>query len=563
MNRIEVKVASEGIAIGKVLKIERVKFDISDHVIEEVDVNRERKRFEQAVEKNSLRLEEMIANNKSSGEILEAHLSMLQDPFFYKTVMNYISERHNAIYSTHHAISDMVDIMSQLEDEYLRARVSDYKDIGENLLLELTGQKKIDLSTIKRPTVLVAEELNPSDTTQINLDYVKGMITKEGGATSHTSIIAQTIGIPAVFGINSIDVFEEGEEVVIDTSEKIVLKDLSSEVLEVYQAKVKEVKEKRASAISNRMNPTFESDGKKIDVYCNMGSLFDLEKGIENGAEGVGLFRTEFIYMNSTDFPTEEEQFEIYKKAAEMLGGRTLTIRTLDIGGDKGLPYFQFPKEDNPFLGWRALRVCFDHPDVFRTQLLAILRASVYGTIHILIPMVISVEEMIRVHNLLEEAKQELNRRKCPYDADIQIGMMIETPASVWMADDLIDYVDFFSIGTNDLTQYMLAVDRGNEQISNYFSAYEPAVLRAIQHVIDVSHKKGKKTGMCGGLASDLKAIHLLLGMGLDEFSVVASVIPEVKEKLRNASLSDMKLLSEQVSGMSKKTDIEQLLINQ
>ena len=308
---------------------------------------------------------------------------------------------------------------------------------------------------------------------------------------------------------------------------------------------------------SHKFKEAITKDDRKVEVACNIGNLEDLELGLKDGADGVGLFRTEFLYMDSNEFPSEEKQFEVYKKAAERLEGKPLIIRTLDIGGDKSLSYFEFPKEENPFLGWRALRICFDKEEVFRDQLRAILRASAYGNVKILLPMVISVEELERVNELLDKYMKELSDENIEFDANIEVGVMIETPASVFIAEELIQHCDYFSIGTNDLTQYILAVDRGNENISHLYNNYHPAVLRAMKKVIDASHKAGKWTGMCGSMASDTKATYLLLGMGLDEFSSVGSKISKIKNTVLNANYREAEDFANKILSMSRVSEIE------
>ena len=400
-------------------------------------------------------------------------------------------------------------------------------------MYKLKGIKPKDLSLIEKGSIVISKELTPSDTSNMNKENVVGFATDLGGKTSHTSIIAQTLDIPALVGMQDIsNKVSGGEKAIIDGNQGIIIISPSEELIEEYQAKLKEQNEKRERLKAIKDKEAISKDGKKVEVAANIGNLEDLRVAIENGCDGVGLFRTEFLYMENDHFPTEEEQFDVYKQATEMLGEKPLIIRTLDIGGDKGLNYFTFPVEENPFLGYRAIRLCLDREDIFITQLKALIRASAYGNLKIMIPMIINVSEFKRTLEIIDDIKKEFDQNGIDYNKDVEVGIMIETPASVFMADKLIKYVDFFSIGTNDLSQYTLAVDRGNENISDLYSNYNPAVLRAIKHVIDQSHEAGKWTGMCGQFASDTQATKLLLGLGLDEFSASPSKIAEVKDTI-------------------------------
>ena len=373
----------------------------------------------------------------------------------------------------------------------------------------------------------------------MNKENVVGFATDLGGKTSHTSIIAQTLDIPALVGMADISSkIKGGEKAIIDGNEGFIIVNPSEETLLEYEEKLKEQKEKKERLEKIKDLKATTKDDKSIEVAANIGNIEDLKIAIENGCDGVGLFRTEFLYMENDHFPTEEEQFEVYKEAAELLDGKPIIIRTLDIGGDKGLDYFEFPVEENPFLGYRAIRMCLDHEDIFEAQLRALIRASAFGNILIMIPMVINIAEFKKSLELIDKIKKEYDENGIDYNKDLKVGIMVETPASVFMADQFMKYVDFFSIGTNDLAQYILAVDRGNETINELYSNYNPAVLRAIKHVIDESHKAGKWTGMCGQFASDTAATKLLLGLGLDEFSAASSKIAEIKDTIINSEIN-------------------------
>lgn len=530
--------ASNGIAIGKIYLFNRVEVVVDDSKIDESMVDDEKKRVKAAIDDYINELNDTNGANEAQVNIANAHKELLQDPYFSDTIDAKIAkEFKNSELALNETINEMVEIMSQIDDEYLKERASDYKDIGYQLMYKLKGIKPKDLSLIEKGSIVISKELTPSDTSNMNKENVIGFATDLGGKTSHTSIIAQTLDIPALVGMQDISSkVKGGEKAIIDGDEGIIILDPSDDLIAEYEIKVKEQKEKRERLQEVKDKEAITSDGKKVEVSANIGNIEDLKIAINNGCDGVGLFRTELLYMESDHFPTEEEQFEVYKEATQMLGEKPLIIRTLDIGGDKGLDYFNFPVEDNPFLGYRAIRLCLDREDIFITQLKALMRASAFGNLKIMIPMIINITEFKRTLELIDEIKKEFDENGVDYNKDLEVGIMIETPASVFMADKFIKYVDFFSIGTNDLSQYTLAVDRGNENISELYSNYNPAVLRAIKRVIDESHKAGKWTGMCGQFASDTQATKLLLGLGLDEFSASSAKIAEVKDTIIKSS---------------------------
>jgi len=530
--------ASNGIAIGTIYLFNRVEVVVDDSKIDESMVDDEKKRVKAAIDDYINELNDTNGANEAQINIANAHKELLQDPYFSDTIDAKIAkEFKNSELALNETINEMVEIMSQIDDEYLKERASDYKDIGYQLMYKLKGIKPKDLSLIEKGSIVISKELTPSDTSNMNKENVIGFATDLGGKTSHTSIIAQTLDIPALVGMQDISSkVKGGEKAIIDGDEGIIILDPSDDLIAEYEIKVKEQKEKRERLQEVKDKEAITNDGKKVEVSANIGNIEDLKIAINNGCDGVGLFRTELLYMESDHFPTEEEQFEVYKEATQMLGEKPLIIRTLDIGGDKGLDYFNFPVEDNPFLGYRAIRLCLDREDIFITQLKALIRASAFGNLKIMIPMIINITEFKRTLELIDEIKKEFDENGVDYNKDLEVGIMIETPASVFMADKFIKYVDFFSIGTNDLSQYTLAVDRGNENISELYSNYNPAVLRAIKRVIDESHKAGKWTGMCGQFASDTQATKLLLGLGLDEFSASSAKIAEVKDTIIKSS---------------------------
>lgn len=531
-------IASNGIAIGTVYLFNREEVVVDETNIEENMVENEKNRVKAAIDNYISELDDTEGANEAQINIANAHKELLQDPYFSDTIDAKIAnELKNSELALNETITEMVEIMSQIDDEYLKERASDYKDIGYQLMYKLKGIKPKDLSLIEKGSIVISKELTPSDTSNMNKENVVAFATDLGGKTSHTSIIAQTLDIPALVGMQDIsEKVEGGEKAIIDGDQGIIIINPSEDLIAEYENKIKVQQEKRERLKEVKDKEAITKDGKKIEVSANIGNIEDLKAAIDNGCDGVGLFRTELLYMENDHFPTEEEQFEVYKEATKMLGEKPLIIRTLDIGGDKGLDYFTFPVEENPFLGYRAIRLCLDREDIFITQLKALVRASAYGNLKIMIPMVINISEFKRSIELIEDIKKEFDQNGVDYNKDLEVGIMIETPASVFMADKFIKYVDFFSIGTNDLSQYTLAVDRGNENISELYSNYNPAVLKAIKHVIDESHKAGKWTGMCGQFASDTEATKLLLGLGLDEYSASANKIAEVKDTIIKAS---------------------------
>ena len=533
--------ASSGIAIGNIYLFNREKVDIDQSKIEKDLIEKEISKVNDAINSYVNKLSDTKGANQAQINIANAHKELLQDPYFSDTIESKITnELKNAELALNETINEMVEIMSQIDDEYLKERASDYKDIGYQLMYKLKGITPKDLSNIEKNTIIISKELTPSDTSNMNKENVAGFATDLGGKTSHTSIIAQTLDIPALVGMKDISTkVEDGKLAIIDGNEGFIIVDPSEEELEIYRSKIKKEEEIRQRLKLIKDKRATSKDGRSVEVSANIGNLEDLKIAIENGCDGVGLFRTEFLYMENTHFPTEDEQFEVYKQATEMLGEKPLIIRTLDIGGDKGLDYFEFPVEENPFLGYRAIRLCLDREDIFMTQLKALVRASAYGNLKIMIPMIINISEFKRTLELVDQIKSQFDKDGISYNKDLEIGIMVETPASVFMADKLIKYVDFFSIGTNDLSQYTLACDRGNENISYLYSNYNPAVLRAIKHVIDESHKANKWTGMCGQFASDTEATKLLLGLGLDEFSAASSKIAEIKDTIINSEFSE------------------------
>lgn len=557
-NTLKGIVASEGVVLGRAYLFIKDKLEVSNKKIDENEIPEEKNKFTDALDDYREYLSNLETDTDAQRNVVEAHIGMLDDPYLIDTVNGKIDEGENVESALVNSISEMVATIEGLDDPYLKERAVDYKDIGDRLLHILKGVKPQKLFPLPKDSIIVAQELTPTDTSVMDRDNVIGFCMDLGGKTAHTSIIAQTLGIPALVGMKNVTkVVKDGDLIIIDDNRGELIVNPDEKTVEEYKKLIQEQKEEKERLEKYKNEDSITPDGKKVEVAVNIGNIEDLEDGIEKGASSVGLFRTEFLYMGNTHFPTEEEQFNVYKRAAELLKGNTLIIRTLDIGGDKSLSYFEFPQEDNPFLGWRALRICFDMCDVFETQLRAILRASKHGDVKILLPMVISVDEIIKFNEILEKVKSDLRKRQEDFNEDIEVGIMVETPASSIIADDLIKHVDFFSIGTNDLTQYVLAVDRGNEKISNLYSTYNKAVLRMIKRVIDISHEHGKWTGMCGGFAGDPSATKMLLGMGLDEFSVPGPKVAKIKDIIRNTSLKEAEEFSNEILSLTTTEEIE------
>ena len=529
--------ASGGLSIGNLYLFSREEVVVDDRKIREEEADDEFNKVKDSINAYI----DQLSNNEGASEaqknIAAAHTELLSDPYFTDTIESKIkNELKNSELALDETIKEMVEIMSQIDDDYLRERASDYKDIGLQVMYKLKKITPKDLAHLDKNSIVISKELTPSDTSNMDKEAVVGFATDLGGKTSHTSIIAQTLDMPALVGMGDISTkIKGGEKAILDGNEGLLIVNPSQEEIDNYTALIKEQKEKKERLKLIKDKEAVTKDGKKIEVSANIGNLEDLKIAIENGCDGVGLFRTEFLYMQSSEFPSEEKQFEVYKEATQMLGDKPLIIRTLDIGGDKGLDYFEFPKEENPFLGYRAIRLCLDKKEMFKDQLRALVRASAFGNLKIMIPFVVNINELKEARNMIEEIKKELDQEGIAYNKDLDVGIMVETSASIIMADKFIKYADFFSIGTNDLTQYTLAVDRGNENIADLYSNYNPAVLRAIKHVIDISHEAGKWTGMCGAFASDTEATKLLLGLGLDEFSGSSAKIAEIKDTIINS----------------------------
>ncbi|EDH0394188.1 phosphoenolpyruvate-protein phosphotransferase PtsI [Salmonella enterica subsp. enterica serovar Heidelberg] len=545
--------ASPGIAFGKALLLKEDEIVIDRKKISADKVDQEVERFLSGRAKASAQLEAIKTKaGETFGEekeaIFEGHIMLLEDEELEQEIIALIKDKHMTADAAAHEVTEgQATALEELDDEYLKERAADVRDIGKRLLRNILGLAIIDLSAIQEEVILVAADLTPSETAQLNLQKVLGFITDAGGRTSHTSIMARSLELPAIVGTGSVTAqVKNGDYLILDAVNNQVYVNPTNDVIEQLRAVQEQVATEKAELAKLKDLPAITLDGHQVEVCANIGTVRDVEGAERNGAEGVGLYRTEFLFMDRDALPTEEEQFAAYKAVAEACGSQAVIVRTMDIGGDKELPYMNFPKEENPFLGWRAVRIAMDRKEILRDQVRAILRASAFGKLRIMFPMIISVEEVRALRKEIEIYKQELRDEGKAFDESIEIGVMVETPAAATIARHLAKEVDFFSIGTNDLTQYTLAVDRGNDMISHLYQPMSPSVLNLIKQVIDASHAEGKWTGMCGELAGDERATLLLLGMGLDEFSMSAISIPRIKKIIRNTNFEDAKVLAEQ-----------------
>lgn len=536
---------SEGIAAGRAYVFINNQTEIDMESVAKEAIGTELEKLNEGIELSRtqlMRLKEKVLQefNENEAQIFEAHRMMLEDPEFIGAVREAItSGAANAAYAVKKVADSYVALFEQIEDDYMRGRAADIKDVSGRLIRNIMGISSWDLLSINSPVIIVAHDLTPSDTAMMNKDYVLGFTTDVGGATSHTAIMARSLGIPAVLGLGDVSGrIQDGDYIIIDGFEGKVLINPDKEQQAEYELKISRHRERREKLAEVAHHPAITVDGRRVEISGNIGTPEDVHSVAANGGDGVGLFRTEFLYMNSNSLPGEEEQYEQYSKAAALLQGKPLIIRTLDIGGDKKLPYLSIPEEMNPFLGWRAIRICLERQDIFKTQLRAILRASAEGNILIMFPMISGVREVREAKKILEEVKEELRRENIKFDERIKVGIMVEIPSAAMTADIIAKEVDFFSIGTNDLCQYTLAVDRMNQKVSGLYQPLHPGILRLIKNVVDASHKHGKFTGMCGEMAGTEEACVILLGLGLDEFSMSAASIPAIKNVVRNVTFS-------------------------
>ena len=543
--RIQGISGSRGVAVGNVYRYIQEEIVIPDYTVAEDNVEEEIGKFAAAMaatlkQLDTIRQKALEEMGPEEAAIFEAHMQIAQDPSLSDGIKSLVESSHtNVVAATAQTIETFANIFLGMEDAYMRERGADIKDIGDRLMRNMLGMNPRGLSHISGEVILVAQDLAPSDTASLDKNIVKGIVTAAGGPTSHAAIMARTLEIPAVMGVGDIESFVDGDKAVVLGTDGIVEINPSDADWVEYTNQAGAFQEdlKRLRESANLEATT--TDGHYVELFGNIGKAKDAKNALTMGAQGIGLYRTEFLYMENDELPAEDVQFEEYKKVAQDMKGKPVIIRTMDIGGDKELKCLDLPSEMNPFLGYRAIRISLNRPDIFKVQLRALLRASAFGDIHIMYPMIASVEEVKQANAILDECKEELIAEGKEFNKDIKVGIMIEVPAAAVISPILAKYVDFFSIGTNDLCQYTLAVDRMNEAIGSLYQPLHPGVLRLIKHVIDASHEQGKFTGMCGELASDPVATMILLGLGLDEFSMTASSIPLIKNILRSVSKAE------------------------
>jgi len=542
--------ASQGISFAKAYVFVEPDLTVKEVKIE--DVAAEIKRFEDAIEASKKELTIIKENALASlgadkAAVFEAHLLILDDPEFMGTVKTDIESKViNAEYAFKETSDMFISMFEAMDNEYMKERAADIRDVSKRILAHLLGVDLPNPSLIDEEVIVIADDLTPSDTAQLNKKYVKGFATNIGGRTSHSAIMARSLEIPAVVGTSSItEDVKNGDILVLDGLDGVVLVNPDEATTAEYKEKHAKFEAQKAEWAKLVTEKSVTKDGHEVILAANIGTPADLEGVKNNGGEAVGLYRTEFLYMGRDQLPTEDEQFEAYKAVLEGMGDKPVVVRTLDIGGDKELPYLDLPKEMNPFLGFRAIRLCLEEKDLFRTQLRALLRASVYGKLCVMFPMIATVQEFRAAKALFLEEKEKLVAEGVAVSNDIELGIMVEIPSTAVIADIFAKEVDFFSIGTNDLIQYTMAADRMSEKVSYLYQPYNPAILRLVKNVIEASHKEGKWTGMCGEMAGDSLAIPLLLGMGLDEFSMSATSILQARSQIKNLTLDEMKELVE------------------
>ncbi|MFD0713697.1 phosphoenolpyruvate--protein phosphotransferase [Paenibacillus sp. GCM10027626] len=561
--------ASTGIAIGKAFVLPNWEWDLPEQKIDVADLAREFDRLYEGIKTSKSEIEQMkdelrevVGTDESY--IFDAHIAILEDPVFMNEVQGIIQRQYKAAeVAVKEAIDHFVTMFDLLDDEYMKERALDIKDVGNRLLKHLLGAPEITLPSDTMPFILVARELSPSQLAHLSPNHVLGIVTLTGSTTSHSSIMARALGIPLVIGIEgkiSGELIQTGDMLIIDGAKGEVYLDPTDEQLAYYTEL-----QRRDQEASQRLKEIVEVhsvtiDGKELELSANISSLKELNIALNGGANGVGLFRTEFLYMDRQRFPREEEQYEVYRTVAEQLNGKPLIIRTLDIGGDKHLDYFELPEEDNPFLGFRAIRICLEKPELFKTQLRAILRASAYGDVKIMYPLISSVDEVRTANSLLREVKAELDKEGKPYNEAIDVGIMIELPAAVMLADLLAAEVDFFSIGTNDLVQFTLAVDRMNDQISHMYEPYHPAVLRMLKTTVDAAKRANIHVGVCGELAGDIQALPIWLALDVDELSMSAQSILPIKERLLSITQKESRQLFDRLYACPTSSAIKETL---
>ena len=550
------KAAFQGIAIGKIAEMVKSDGVVRRDHIEDVaaEIDRLHAAKEQAIgELQALYQKALKDVGEAHAEIFEVHQMMLDDDDYNESIEEMIKEQKvNAEYAVATTGDNFADMFANMEDEYMRGRAADVKDISSRLVADLQGAGG-NANVFTEPVILVADDLAPSETVQLDKEMVLAFVTRAGSTNSHTAILARTMNIPALVQVD-IPKDVDGKLAIVDGMKGGVIVDPDADTLAKYQVLQEKEEEKRKLLDEMKGKESVTKSGRHVHLYGNIGGVGDVGYVLENDGEGVGLFRSEFLYLQNDDYPTEEQQFQAYKKVAELLAGKQLIIRTLDIGADKQIDYFKLDKEENPALGFRAIRICLTREEIFMTQLRALLRASAYGNIAIMFPMIISKWEVETCLKMLNQAKAELDAHDVPYKKDISVGIMIETPAAVLIADELAELVDFFSIGTNDLTQYTCAIDRQNQKLEKFFDAHHPAVLKAIQMTIEAGHRHNTWVGICGELGADLELTETFLSIGIDELSVSPRSVLPLRQKIREVTVSEVKekvlgeLLSDEIT---------------
>ncbi len=538
MNTINGKSVQQGIAIAKI-KVYKKAGEVVNRVKIE-DVQAELTRLEESLKITIEQLQGLYEKaletvGEDSAAIFEVHQMMLEDEDYLDSIKNIIeNESVNAEYAVALTGDNFAEMFASMDDEYMQARSADVKDISSRLIKVLSGQSDTDMSGLIDKVILLADDLSPSETVQMDKSKIGAFVTVHGSVTSHTAILARTMNIPALVSaeMDSIDKYD-GKDAIIDGAAGTLIIDPTEEILSEYRTKLDEAEKQKQLLLELKGKPTITKSGKKINLYANVGSIGDIGFALTNDAEGIGLFRSEFIYLGKNDYPTEEEQFLIYKQALQLMGKKRVIIRTCDIGADKQIDYFNLDKEDNPALGFRAIRICLTRVDFFKTQLRALFRASVYGNLAIMYPMIVSMDEVKRIKEIVAEVQAELDEQDIPYSKNIEQGIMIETPAAAIISDQLAKEVDFFSVGTNDLTQYTLAMDRQNSNLDSLYDKHHPAILALIKLAADNAHANGKWIGICGELGADLELTEKFIDMGIDELSVSPGAILRLRDKIR------------------------------
>ena len=559
--------ASDGVAIAKAYLLVEPDLSYDSEKIQDVDA--EIAKFQNAIETSKVELTKIRNNAEKNlgadkAAIFDAHLLVLDDPELIQPIEDKIkNEQVNAPTALSDATGQFITIFEAMDNEYMKERAADIRDVSKRVLAHILGVELPNPSMIDESVVIIGNDLTPSDTAQLNKEFVQGFVTNIGGRTSHSAIMSRSLEIAAVVGTKSItEEVKQGDMIIVDGLTGEVIIDPTEDEVIAYQNKRERFFEDKKELQKLRDEETTTVDGVHAELAANIGTPNDLKGVIENGAEGVGLYRTEFLYMGRDEMPTEDEQFEAYKKVLETMEDKRVVVRTLDIGGDKELPYLNLPEEMNPFLGYRAIRLCLDQPEIFRPQLRALLRASVYGKLNIMFPMVATIKEFRDAKALLLEEKENLTNEGIEVSDDIEVGIMVEIPSTAALADVFAKEVDFFSIGTNDLIQYTMAADRMSERVSYLYQPYNPAILRLVQQVINASHNEGKWTGMCGEMAGDETAIPLLLGLGLDEFSMSATSILKARRQIKGLSKNEMEELAQKAINCATSEEVQDLVSN-